>query len=65
MVTCYIFDHIPATHPSWMLAVFAINEKDAREYIKRYHVTGKLLRSIDSGHVKADCGAVTEKARGL
>jgi hypothetical protein len=46
-----------------MLAVFAVSEKDAREYIKRNHGTGKLLRSITDGYIKADRGATTEKAR--
>ena len=63
-VKVYLFNTIPGTHPSWTLAVFAVSEKDARDYMTVRHYTGaKLVRVQDSGKVHADCGATTTAAR--
>ena len=60
-MTCFLFNQSPETHKSWTLAVFAVNEKDARDYIEHFHPGMRLAGKIDSGNVNASCGAVTEK----
>lgn len=63
-VSCYLFNELPAAKwDGWTLAVFATSQRDARNYIKAYHGKGHFIGEIKSGHVQADCGAVTENAR--
>jgi len=59
----YLFNEIPGTHKSWILAVLAVSETDARQYIKIYHPGAKLSSICEGGKVNASCGAITEKAR--
>ena len=59
----YLFNEIPGTHKSWTLAVLAVSEHDAREYIKINHPGSKLSAVCESGKVEASCGAITERAR--
>jgi len=59
-----IFDNIPGSHPSWSVAVLAVNQSDARNYIRSFNGGGKLQQVIKGGGtVKAACGAVTEAAQ--
>ena len=64
-VRVYLFNNIPcAKHPSWTLAVFAISERDARDYMLARHYTGAKLIKVQehAGKVTADCGATTASA---
>lgn len=64
IISCYLFTNIPdAKWSGWTLAVFANSKKDARNYIKAHHRSGKFVGEIKSGEVNAHCGAVTEKAK--
>jgi hypothetical protein len=60
-MTCYLFNQSPETHKSWTLAVFAVDKKDAYEYIHATHPGMKLAGEIKSGKVDANCGAVTDR----
>jgi hypothetical protein len=60
-MTCYIFNQSPETHKSWTLAVFAVDKKDAYEYIKATHPGMRMAGEITSGKVDANCGAVTDR----
>jgi len=63
-IRCYVFGEIPGVHHSWTLAVMAIGEKDARDYVRATHRGGKLIQKLGPGStVKASCGAATEKAQ--
>lgn len=64
-ITCYLFDRVPGAHHSWTLAVFAVDEKDAKNYIKRNHPGAHCCGPFYGQKVNADCGATTEKARVL
>jgi hypothetical protein len=58
----YLYNDIPGVHHSWTLAVYAMTRQDANEYMKCYHHGGRFVSMIESGSVKADCGATTERA---
>jgi hypothetical protein len=62
-LTYYLFDHLPGSWPGWTLAVLAVSERDARNYVKAWHKGGTLAGTATSGTVKAHCGAVTEDAQ--
>ena len=63
MVTAYFYTDIPGSGKGWTLCVFATSKKDADEYIKKYDGGGRYIGKQTSGKLKADCGAITEKAR--
>jgi len=63
---CYLFNNLSDVKwKGWTLAVFAVSLKDAREYIRIYHGSGKYIGNVKSGKVEANCGAVTSKAEQL
>lgn len=63
MLTYFLFDHIPGVWKGWTLAVLAVSERDARNYVYAWHrVKAKLVGKVTSGTVKANCGGVTEAA---
>jgi hypothetical protein len=63
MRTYYLYNNLPGTHPSWTLAVLAVNQRDADSYVKAYHGRGTRAGSVASGVVNASCGAITDAAR--
>jgi hypothetical protein len=63
VVSYFLFNEFPGVWKNWTLAVLAINLKDARDYIKIHHGSGRYLGEIKFGTVKADCGAVTDAAQ--
>lgn len=62
MLKYYLYNHIPGTHHSWTLAILATSQTDADRYAKTYNGGGRRAGTVDSGKVKADCGAVTAAA---
>lgn len=60
--SCWLFNQIPGTHPSWTLAVMAVSVTDARQAVKAAYGGGKLVKQVPSGRVDADCGLTTELA---
>lgn len=62
-VSYYIYSKIPGAGKGWLLAVCAINRRDADEYIRKYHRGGKFSYDVtNGGTIKADCGAITAAA---
>lgn len=61
-VVC-IFTDVAGAGKNWKLAVTAINERDAREYM-RHRGGGQLVHTMRrrGSHVIADCGATTDAA---
>ena len=64
-INCYLYKCIPGAHKNWTLAVFAINRKDADDYVKFTDRGGSFAGEVSSGKVNADCGATTESARAI
>ena len=65
-IRCYIFAELRGAHPSWSLAVMAVGERDAREYVRIAHGGGRLVQKPQPGaSVKASCGATTEAAQSV
>jgi len=65
-IRCFIFNELQGAHPSWSLAVMAVNERDARDYIRAAHGSGKLIQKPQPGaNVTASCGATTEAAQAV
>jgi len=63
---CFIFSELRGAHPSWSLAVMAVSEKDARQYVRAAHGSGKLAQKPQPGAtVTASCGATTEAAQAV
>jgi len=62
-LTYYLYNNIPGAWTGWTLAVLATGRKEANEYLRNVHRGGKFLMKIESGTVKADCGAVTPAAQ--
>jgi DNA-binding IclR family transcriptional regulator len=63
-IRCFIFNELRGAHPSWSLAVMAVSEKDARQYVRAVHGSGKLTQRPQPGAtVTASCGATTEAAQ--
>lgn len=58
----YVYKDVPGAGKGWTLAVLAVNQHDADEYIKSQHKGAKRSHVCDSGSVRADCGAVTSAA---
>lgn len=59
----YLFSEFPGYWKGWTLAVLAVSETDARNYVYAWHrVKAKLIGKVKSGTVKAHCGGVTEAA---
>lgn len=65
MVKYYLYDRIPGTRPEWTLAVLAVSQTDADQYIKSFNRGGHRCGTVESGVVKADCGAVTASAQSV
>jgi len=61
-VNYYLYNRRPNTHPSWTLAVLAINQADADNYIRAYNPGMKRCGMVIHGKVEASCGAITEAA---
>ena len=61
MIYC-IFNQIEGQHPAYTVAVLAISVTDARQYMRALWRGGKLVSTVTSGNVTADCGAVTDAA---
>jgi len=60
----YMYSQIPGAGKGWTLAVCAVNRRDADAYIRTHHKGGKFVYAVtDGGHIKADCGATTARAR--
>lgn len=59
----YLYNNIPGAHPSWTLAVFAMNQRDADQYVKNYNGGGKRAGVVTRGQFRADCGATTSAAQ--
>lgn len=58
----YIFDRVPDYHPKYTFAVLAVSSHDARTWMRNVNKGGVLIRTITSGEVKADMGALTTAA---
>ena len=58
----FLFSSIPGQHATYSVAVLATSASDARQYMKVAWRGGKLYKTVESGKVSADCGAVTEAA---
>lgn len=58
----YIFDRVPGYHPKYTFAVLAVNANDARQWMRNVNKGGVMIRTITSGEVKADMGALTSAA---
>lgn len=58
----YIFDRVPGYHPNYTFAVLAVSPNDARQWMRNVNKGGVLVRTITSGEVKADMGALTTAA---
>ena len=63
ILTYYIFDHIPGTHPAWRVAILATSLDDARNWVRVSWGSGRYVERVTSGYVGADCGDVTPKAQ--
>jgi hypothetical protein len=65
MIQCWIFGNFPGVHKSWTLAVEAISERDARQWVRAVYKGGKMIQHVppDGRKVTADCGAMTDAAR--
>jgi hypothetical protein len=63
--TYFLYDRIPGCWHGWTLAVLATGRRDADLYMKNVNHGGTFLKKIESGTVKADCGAVTEAAQAI
>lgn len=63
-INVYIYNELAGAHPTWTLAVHAVNMVDARDYVKAVHRGGKYVTGYPEGtpHT-ANCGATTERAR--
>ena len=61
-MTYFLFDQIPGQHPAYTVAVLATGPDDARQHMRATWRGGKLSGKVESGQVKADCGAVTDRA---
>lgn len=61
-LTYYLYNEIPGAHPTWTLAVLAVNQADADKYIRAVNHGGKRAGIVTEGKVNASCGAVTEAA---
>lgn len=61
-MTYFLFNRLPGMPPKWTMAVLAVSQKDARQHIRATWKGGTLCCTVTSGEVKADCGAVTDKA---
>jgi hypothetical protein len=62
MITYYLYNNIPGAHPSWTLAVLAVSQRDADQYVKNYNKGGTRAGIVRSGKVEASCGAITPSA---
>ena len=63
-VSWYVYSKIPGSGKGWSLAVFAVNRRDADEYIRKHHKGGRFSYDVtNGGTVKADCGATTQSAQ--
>jgi hypothetical protein len=64
----YLYNKIPGAWAKWTLAVLAVSQADADNYVRAHNRGGKRVGTINglyvswSTHVKADCGAVTPLA---
>lgn len=62
----YIFSNITGCHPSWTVAVLAINKTDATRRINGpMWRGGKFSHEVETSKVKASCGDVTEAAQAV
>lgn len=60
----FMYSKIPGAGKDWTLAVCAVNRRDADTYIRTHHKGGKFVYEVtNGGHIKADCGATTARAR--
>lgn len=63
ILSYFVYSSIPGSGKGWSLAVLATSRKDADEYIRKHHKSGKFSYDVrGGGTVKANCGAVTEDA---
>jgi len=63
-VSYFLYTDIAGAGKGWTLAVLAEDMKDANFYVRIMHRSGRCVGSVKGGGtVKADCGAITEKAR--
>jgi len=60
----YLYNQIPGVWQKWTLAVLAVSQADADNYVELNHKGGKRAGKVDRPGMKvtADCGAVTERA---
>jgi len=62
----FMYSKIPGSGKGWTLAVCAVNRRDADAYICTHHKGAKFVYDVtDGGHIKADCGATTERAKAI
>lgn len=64
-LTYFLYSNIPGAGKGWTLAVLATGRRDADTYVKAVNRGGTFLHSVESGTVKASCGAVTEAAQAI
>jgi hypothetical protein len=62
-LTYFLFNQIPGCWKGWTLAVLAVGQKDADQYVRNYNGGGKRAGIVRSGSVEAHCGAVTVAAQ--
>jgi hypothetical protein len=62
-LTYFLFNKLPGYWPKYTLAVLAVNQKDARNYIRAWHHDGTFVGTVSSGKVEAHCGGTTETAQ--
>ena len=63
-VSWYIYSSVPGAGKGWLLAVCAVNRRDADEYIRKHHKGSKFSYDVaNGGTVNADCGATTQSAQ--
>jgi hypothetical protein len=65
MIQCWIFGNLPGVKESWTLAVEAVSERDARQWVRAVYKGGKMLQHVppDGRKVTASCGAMTDAAQ--
>ena len=64
MVRVFVFDQIASAHPSWILAVWAVNPIDARRKVSLAYGGGHLVYEARPGEkIQANCGMTTDAAQ--
>lgn len=69
MIKSYLYNNFPGVWPAWTVAVQAVSQKDADNYVRAWYGAlaferGTKRAGVQSGgEVRADCGGTSAKAQ--